>query len=44
MLIENDPAEGSDVTRVIEIGVEQNHPEADGGMKRTDGLHQNDDT
>ena len=44
MLTENDPVEGSDVTHVIEIGVEQNHPEADGGMERPLGLHQNDDT
>ena len=44
MLIENDPVEGSDETPEIEIGVEQNHPAADGGMEGTDELHQNDDT
>ena len=44
MLIENDPVEGSDVTSVLEIGVEKNHPEADVGMEWTDELHQNDDT
>ena len=44
MLIENSPVEGSDVTPVIKIGVEQNHPAADGGMVRTNELHQNDDT
>ena len=43
-LIENDPADGSDVTPVIEIGVEQNHPGVDGGMEGTDELHQNGDT
>ena len=31
VLIENDSVEGSDVTSVIEIGVEQNHPASDGG-------------
>ena len=44
MLIENDPVEGSDVTSVLEIGVEKNHPEADVRMEGTDELHQNDDT
>ena len=44
VMIENDPVEGSDVTPTIEIVVEQNHPAADGGMDRTDELHQNDDT
>ena len=44
MLIENDPVEGSNETSEIEIGVEQNHPAADGGMEETDELHQNDDT
>ena len=33
MLIENDSVEGSDVTSVIEIGVEQNHPASDGGWR-----------
>ena len=33
MLIENDPVEGSDVTSVIEIGVEHNHPASDGGWR-----------
>ena len=33
MLIENDSIEGSDVTSVIEIGVEQNHPASDGGWR-----------
>ena len=33
VLIENDPVEGSDVTSVIEIGVEQNHPASDGGWR-----------
>ena len=33
MLIENDSIEGSDVTSVIEIGVEQNHPTSDGGWR-----------
>ena len=44
MLIENDPVEGSNETSEIEIGVEKNHPAADGGMEGTDELHQNDDT
>ena len=43
VLIENDPVEGSDVTPVIEIGVEQNQPVVDGGMEENDELHQNDD-
>ena len=42
MLIENDPVGGSDVTPLFEIGVEKNHPTADGGMEGTDDLHQND--
>ena len=42
-MIENYPAEGSDVTPVIEIKVEQNHPAADGGIEGTDELHQNSD-
>ena len=33
VLIENDPVEGSDVTSVIEIGVEQNQPASDGGCR-----------
>ena len=33
MLIENDPVEGSDVTSVIEIVVEHNHPASDGGWR-----------
>ena len=33
MLIENDSVEGSDVTSVIEIGVEHNHPASDGGWR-----------
>ena len=33
VLIENDSVEGSDVTSVIEIGVEQNHPASDGGWR-----------
>ena len=33
VLIENDPVEGSDVTSVIEIGVEHNHPASDGGWR-----------
>ena len=33
MLIENDSVEGSDVTSVIEIGVEQNHPASDGDWR-----------
>ena len=44
VLIENEPIEGSDVTPVIEIGVEPNHPAADGGMEGTNELHQNDNT
>ena len=32
-MIENDPVEGSDVTSVIEIGVEHNHPASDGGWR-----------
>ena len=40
VLIENDPVEGSDVTPVIVIGVEQNHPAAEGGMEGADELHQ----
>ena len=44
VLIENDPVEGSDVTFLIDIGVEQNHPAADGGTEGTDELHQNDHT
>ena len=43
-MIENDPADGCDVTPVIEIGVEQNYPVDDGGIKITGELHQNDDT
>ena len=43
MLIENDPVAVSDVTPVIDIRVEQNHPATDGGMEGTDELHQNDD-
>ena len=43
MLIENYPAEGYDVTPVIEIKVEQNHPAADGGIEGTDELYQNGD-
>ena len=39
VLIENDPVEGSDVTSVIEIGVEQNQPLADGGMEENYELH-----
>ena len=44
VLIEYDPVEGSGVTPVTEVGVEQNHPAADGAMEGTDELHQNDDT
>ena len=33
VLIENDPVEGSDVTSVIEIVVEHNHPASDGGWR-----------
>ena len=44
VLIEHDPVEGSDVAPVIEVGVQQNHPAADGAMEGTDELHQNDDT
>ena len=44
VLIENDTVKGSDVTTIIEIGVEQNHPAADGCMEGTDELHQTDDT
>ena len=44
MLIGNDQVEGSVVTSVIEIGLEQNHPAADGSMEGTHELHQNDDT
>ena len=44
VLIENDTVKGSDVTTIIEIRVEQNHPAADGGMEGTDELHQTDDT
>ena len=44
VLIGNDPIEGSDVTSVIEIEVEPNHPAADGGMEATNKLHQNDNT
>ena len=43
VLIENDPVEGSAVTPVIEIGVEQNQPVVGGGMEENDELHQNDD-
>ena len=35
MLIENDPVEGSDVTPVIDVRVEENHPATDGGMEGT---------
>ena len=44
LLIENDPVEGSDLPPGIEIGLEQNHPAADGGMEGTYELHENDDT
>ena len=44
VLIEYDPVEGSDVAPVIEVGVQQNNPAADGAMEGTDELHQNDDT
>ena len=44
VLIENDPVEDSDVTPVIQTGVEKNHPAADGGMEETDELHLNDDS
>ena len=37
-MIENNPANGSDVTCRIEIGVEQNHPAANGGMEETDPI------
>ena len=40
VLIENHSVEDSDATPVIEIGVEQNHLAADGGMEETDELHQ----
>ena len=40
VLIENDSIEGSDVTPVIVIGVEQHHPAAEGGMEGADELHQ----
>ena len=43
-MIGNDPDEGSDVTPEIKIGLEQNHPAADGCMEGTDELHQNDNT
>ena len=33
VLIENYPFKDSDVTPVIKVGVEQNHPAADGGWK-----------
>ena len=44
VLIENNPVEGSEVTPLFEIGIEQNLFAADGGMEGTDELHQNDDT
>ena len=44
VMIENCSVEGSDVTPIIEIGVEQNHPTADGGTEETDELAQIDDT
>ena len=40
VLIENDSVEGSDVTPVIVIGVEQHHPAAEGGMEGADELNQ----
>ena len=43
-MIENDLVEGSNVTPVIEIWVEQNDPVADSGMERTNELHQIDNT
>ena len=39
VLIENYPVKDSDVTPVVEVGVEQSHPVADGGMEETDELH-----
>ena len=42
LFIENGLVEDFDVTD--QIGVEQNHPAADGGMERTDELHRNEDT
>ena len=43
-MIENNPVEGSEVTPLFEIGIEQNLFAADGGIEGTDELHQNDDT
>ena len=39
MLIENDPVEGSYMTPLLGIGVEQNHSANDGGMEEIDELH-----
>ena len=44
VMIENCPVEGSDVTSIIEIGVEQNHLTANGGTKETNELAQTDYT
>ena len=44
VMIENCPVEGSDVTSITEIGVEQNHLTANGGMEKTNELAQTDYT
>ena len=43
-MIENFSVEGSDVTPIIEIGIEQSDPTADGGTEEADELAQIDDT